>query len=82
MIPNNTKSGIISIIRFSGEKKTLYFFSGLPQRPSKCQRGNKTALRGWHAACAATFFGPSCSKAALSVHEAAETKRPGWPASD
>ena len=38
MIPNNTKSGIISIIRFSGEKKPLYFFSGLPQPPISCRR--------------------------------------------
>ena len=40
MIPNNTKSGIISIIRFSGEKKTLYFFSGLFETVIFCRRGS------------------------------------------
>ena len=44
MIPNNTKSGIISIIRFSGEKKTLYFFSGLPLTSIPRRRGDRGGL--------------------------------------
>ena len=40
MIPNNTKSGIISIIRFSGKKNTLLFQRPL-QVASRCQRGKE-----------------------------------------
>ena len=60
MIPNNTKSGIISIIRFSGEKNTLLFqqpsgkmipvsipvrIPPLPMKNSASLRQRKTALR-------------------------------------
>ena len=46
MIPNNTKSGIISIIRFSGEKKPLYFFSGLILCVLRVDAAGKTAIFG------------------------------------